>query len=71
MNSAAVRRSLFTVTIFLLLFFLQSTSNSLSAGSPLRQGQDTNTLLRESRGSLTDASIQSEKKKETRNHDRI
>lgn len=44
-------------------FFPLSTSNSLCAGSPLRRGQDTNTLLQGSRGSLTDAVFQSEKKK--------
>lgn len=40
--------------------FFQSTSNSLSAGSLLRRGKDTNTLSLGSRGSLTDAAIQSE-----------
>lgn len=44
-------------------FFLPSTSNSLC--SLLRRGQDTNTLLQGSRGSLTDAAIQSGKKNAT------
>lgn len=62
MNSAAVRRLFAATVLLLLLFFLQSTSNSLSAGSRLRRGQDANALLRGSRGSLTDAAIQGERK---------